>query len=424
MHDHATRIRVRTFLGLLVSVALVAPVAGCSSDDPYANSGATWRQVQEQHVMDVRAAAIRHHDRAKFMSTVAKGDPALVAREGRYFDNLIQFPLSKLSFAVSTRSWPRSLVARKWRDAGRPRIRQVVQLAGYDARPEVSTTGLVLAKQGDSYKVVADRTADGEFFPRYDPQPWDLDPVRVSTSGDHVLGVFDAGTAAQADRLLALVRSGIEDDQSALPFWWDGDVVVYSFSDDDMLASFRSVPGGNIRDLGALTFPVYANLKRTSVAGMRILVLPGALTADTAYLARLVRHELTHVALGTRDDGAPTWFIEGIAEYLGARPLTRAQRRIPAVAVQRAAGSVTSMPASDTFNGPDQDWHYALAWMACDYIAAHDGESRLWDLMDALHAARGGTRDSRQDAVLERVIGMDSHQLAAKAAARIRSIYG
>jgi len=411
-------------LGLLVAAALVAPAAGCSSDDPYADSGTTWRQVQEQHVMDIRALAIRHHDRAKFMSTVAKGDPALLARQGRYFDNLIQFPLSRLSFTVTTRSWRASLVASRWRDAARPRIRQVVQLAGYDARPEVSMTGLVLAKKGESYKVVADRTARGGFFPGYDPQPWDLDPVRVSTSGDHVLGVFDAGTAAQSDRLLTLVRDGISDDQSALPFWWDGDVVVYSFSDDDMLASFRAVPGGNIHDLGALTFPVYANLQRTSVAGMRVLVLPDALAADTAYLARLVRHELTHVALGTRDDGAPTWFIEGIAEYLSARPLSRAQRRIPAVAVQRAAGPVASMPASDTFNGPDQDWHYALAWMACDYIAAHDGESRLWDLMDALHNARGGTRDSRQDAVLEQVIGMDSHQLAQRAAARIRSIYG
>ena len=408
-----------------IAAALCIPLlTGCGSDDPYASSDATWRQVQEQHVMDVRAAAIRHHNEAKFMSTVAKGDKALVARQRRYFDNIIQFPLAKLSFNVTTKSWPASLVAQRWADAGRPQITQMVELDGFDTRPEVSTTGLVLAKRGDSYKVVADRTVGGGLFPGYDPQPWDLDPIHVSTYGDHLLGVFDSGTYSDAGRLLKLVASATEDDQSALPFWWDGDVIVYSFSDNDLLESFKGVPGGNIRDLGALTFPVYANLARSKIASMRFVVLPEALHAQTPYLSRLLRHELTHVALGARDDGAPTWFVEGIAEYLGARPLTREQRRIAAVAVQRAAGSVTSMPASRTFNGPDQDWHYALAWMACDYIAAHDGETRLWDLMDAFHDAQGGTPDSRQDAVLEATIGMDSHQLAQKAAARIRSIYG
>lgn len=423
MPDHATRARGRALLLVLLPALLVVLAAGCGSD-PYASSGAAWRQVQEQHLLDVRASAIRHHDKKRFMRTVAAGDAALRARESRYFDNLVQFPLRKLSFTVTTRSWPGHLVAPKWREDARPRIRQSVELRGYDAAPEVSMTGLVLAKRGDSYKVVADRTADGGFFPGYDPQPWDLGAVHVTTHGDHILGVFDDETVSQSQRLLDLVADGVDADQSALPFWWSGDVVVYSFADDTLLSGFRSVPGGNIHDLGALTFPVYADVARTKVASMRVLVLPDALHAGTDSLSRLIRHELTHVALGKRDDGAPTWFVEGVAEYLAARPLTRAQRRIAAVAVQRAHGTVDSMPASDAFNGPDQDWHYALAWMACDWIAAHDGEARMWDLMDAFHSASGQTPDSRQDRVLEQTIGMDSHQLAEKAAARIRSIYG
>jgi hypothetical protein len=62
--------------------------------------------------------------------------------------------------------------------------------------------------------------------------------------------------------------------------------------------------------------------------------------------------------------------------------------------------------------------------MACDYIASSQGEARLWELMDALHNGGAGTRDDAQDAVLRRVLGFDSHELARRAAARIRAIYG
>jgi hypothetical protein len=48
----------------------------------------------------------------------------------------------------------------------------------------------------------------------------------------------------------------------------------------------------------------------------------------------------------------------------------------------------------------------------------------MWQLMTALHAHGKGTPDSRQDAVLRRVLGYDSHALARRAAARILSIYG
>ena len=77
-----------------------------------------------------------------------------------------------------------------------------------------------------------------------------------------------------------------------------------------------------------------------------------------------------------------------------------------------------------TFNDSDQEWHYALSWMACDYIVATYGESRIWELVDAMHNGGEGTSDQDQDRVLEQVLGYDSHELARRAAARIRNIYG
>jgi len=409
--------------GIVLAATALLTTAACSSDVAYDDTG-DWARTQQQSLLDQRAKAIRTHDLALFMSTIARGDRAFVARERRYFEGITQLPVERVQLTAMTNPWPHALVpAKLGKGAVAVRVRQLLQLRDFDAEPEVSVTGLVLAQRKGEWKVVADRTPGGRTFPGYTPQPWDVASIRVERQGE-VLGVFDDDSIKYAGTLLPLVAKSIVQDQSALPFWWDGHVVVYCFARSSLLDSFRLVPGGNIRDLGAMSFPVYANTSGTKVAGMRFVVLPASVTAGTPYLARLVRHELTHVAVGVRDDGAPTWFIEGLAEYVGARPLPRTERRIPSVAVADAAGNIGQMPSSSDFNGPDQDWHYALSWMACDYIAAKFGEARLWNLMDAFHAAHGGTPDSRQDAVLEQEIGMNSHQLAARAAARIRTIYG
>jgi hypothetical protein len=191
-----------------------------------------------------------------------------------------------------------------------------------------------------------------------------------------------------------------------------------------VLNSFEGVPGGNISHLGAMTFPIYADLGQPKVAGTRFTLLPTSVAAGQPFLDRIVRHELTHVAVGDRDDGDPVWFAEGLAEYMGARSIRKVNRRIATVAVTRARAGVNAMPASATFNGADQAWNYALSWMACDYIASSQGEAKLWDLMDALHNNGAGTSDDAQDPVLLRVIGFDSAELARRAAQRILRIYG
>lgn len=417
------RRRHRRIPSIVLVVALLAS-AGCSSSGVAHDDSGDWAHIQQQQVLDQRAQAIRTHDRARFMGTVARGDAAFVGRQRRYFEGLTQLPLERMRFTALSDPWPSSyLPSGLPGDAVALRIRQVLQITGFDTVPEVSVTGLVLARRGGAWKVVADRTPAGRSFPGHTPQPWEVAAVHVQRRGE-VLGVFDDASIRYADVLMPVVARAISQDQAALPFSWPGRVVVYCFADTGLLDSFRRVPGGNIRDLGAMSFPVYANTAGTQVAGMRFVVLPAAVEVGGPYLDRLVRHELAHVALSIRDDGAPTWFVEGIAEYVAARPLTHAQRRIPSVAVVEAARPVDRMPASGAFNGPDQDWHYALSWMACDYIAARFGEATLWNLMDAFHAAHGSSPDQRQDVVLEREIGMSSAQLAAHAAARIRNLYG
>jgi hypothetical protein len=304
-----------------------------------------------------------------------------------------------------------------------PRVRLVMQLDGYDAMPVHRTVGFAFAFRKGRAVIVSERTGPGRLLLDGTPAPWDLTAI-TAREEDGVLGIFDRRTRASAATLTAAVRDGIERVDEGLPFDWGGQVVVYSLQAPKVLATFTDVPGGALEHLGALTFPTYAREGGRQLASARMLVMPSSVSAGQPFLGRITRHELSHVAIGARDDGVPVWVSEGIAEYVAARGTPLSERIIPSAAVDRARSGLESLPASKDFNNTDQEWHYALSWMACDYIASADGEARLWELVDAMHNAGEGTSDGQQDRVLEQVLGYDGSELARRASARIRNLYG
>lgn len=407
-------------------VLVLGLLAGCSDDDDASllGDGTAPSLADAQQVLDGRAAAVRDGDLEAFLASVDASDRKLVSRQRRYFANLEQLPLEEFDYDVLKSEWPDGLKSAAWgKQVLLPQVRLATQLAGFDSVPVQRVTGFAFARKEGRTVIISDRTGAGQHFPGSHPAPWDLVRIHVRQDVD-TLQLYDDDTWARADAVSATLRAGTVDVRNAIPFTWDGRAVVYVFSRPAVLNSFEGVPGGNIKHLGAMTFPMYAVQGQPTVAGTRFTLLPSSLRAGQAFLSRIVRHELTHVALGERDDGAPVWFAEGISEYLGARDIPQDERRIASIAVTRARAGVDALPPSRGFNGKDQAWHYALSWMACDYIATSQGEARLWELMDALHASGEGTPDDRQDAVLQTVLGLSSAQLARRAAARILRIYG
>ncbi|MEP6814863.1 MAG: hypothetical protein ABI873_04870 [Marmoricola sp.] len=253
--------------------------------------------------------------------------------------------------------------------------------------------------------------------------PWDLAEIDVRTSPG-VLGVFDPKSSSRASDAMTAVSHGITDVADVVPGDWNRTAVVYVFRDPAVLASYARVPGGNLRHLGALSFPVRGGHLGRKVVGTRIALLPSAMDAGAGELERIVRHELTHMALGARAHGVPLWLSEGIAEYVAALPIPSPQRRIATVAVNDAEAGQVDLPDAATFNDVDQDLHYAVAWMACDELADEHGVAVLWALLDAMRRAHVGRAGLGQDAVLLAVLGIDSRQLADDAAARIRRQFG
>ena len=410
-------------LFLLCSELLV----GCSNDSAPIHTTAVTGSVspaEAQGLLDRRARAVLRDDLRSFLATLDQTDPRLVSRQRRYFANLQALPVRRLSYTVLKSEWPAELRAKAWgARASVPQVKIATQLAGFDRMPVVRTTGFAFGRKGGKPVIISELTGAGKPFPGSSPSPWDLVRIHVRESG-RTLQLYDDRTWSEADQVDNTLRRGIADIRQGLPFSWDGKVVVYVFGSQRVLDSYEGVPGGRITHLGAMTFPMYAVLGQSAVAGVRFTLLPSSVRAGQPFLDRIVRHELTHVAIGPRDDGVPVWFAEGIAEYMGARSIPADQRRIATVAVTRARRGVSGLPSSAGFNGPDQAWNYALAWMACDWIVATDGSARLWQLMDALHASGEGTTDEDQDIVLERVLGISGAELADNAAQRILQIYG
>jgi len=402
-------------------------LVGCADDSTSIHNTASTGSVtpaEAQRLLDRRAAAVLNHDLKAFLSTLDQSDPRLVYRQRRYFANMRLLPVHTLRYTVLKSDWPSELRAREWGPyVSIPQVKVSTQLTDFDSMPVVRTTGFAFGRKGGKPVIVSELTGAGKQFPGSAPAPWDLVRIHVRHSG-RTLQLYDSGTWHEAAEIDSTLRRGIANIRQGIPFSWDGKVVVYVFSSRAVLNSFEGVPGGNIHHLGAMTFPMYAVLGQPAVAGVRFTLLPSSVRAGQPFLDRIVRHELTHVAVGERDDGVPVWFAEGLAEYMGARSIPTSQRRIATVAVNRARRGVTQLPASAGFNGPDQAWNYALSWMACDWIVATQGSARLWELMDALHAGGGGTTDENQDAVLERVLGISGSELAHDAARRILDIYG
>jgi hypothetical protein len=417
--------RTASLLAALLACALVTGCAGSSgSDDPGVARVAGVTFAEARQLLDARASAVRRDDLRAFLRGVDPHDHALVARQRRYFLNLERLPLATYSLVAERSQWPTALRSRSWGPGVLvPQVRVAIQLRGYDAAPVQRVTGFAIARVDGRPMVVSELTGAGHPYPGFEPAPWDLVRIHVHATPDS-LQLYDDVTWHQEPLVNAVLTSSITDVARGLPFPWTRHVVVYVFARRVVLRSYLDVPGGNLELLGAMTFPMYAVPGQSTVAATRFTLLPSSLQAGRPFLDRIVRHELTHVAVGPRDDGVPTWMAEGIAEYVGARDLPEGQRRIASVALVRARGQVDAMPASATFNGPDQAWNYALAWMACDYVAATQGEARLWELMAALHADGAGTSDAAQDPIVTSVLGFDSHELARRAARRIQRIYG
>lgn len=377
--------------------------------------------VDQQRLLDDRAQGIVTHDLALFLRGDDPTQPAFIARDRRYFAAVSAIPWQAFTYRVTSTPWPQQLIDRRWgTSVSLPQVVMTTQISGFDVDPLSRTTGFAFVVRGGRTYIASDRTIHGHLFPGYQPDPWDVEPVTVVRTSD-ALGVFDAGAALQEKAVMDTLGKAIAGVGADVPYAWTKNVVLYAMTGAGFATALTAAAGGDLAHLGAVTYPLDA---RVPGADDRVLLLDDALASGQVGLSRTVRHEVTHVALGDAASNVPLWLVEGIAEYEGAKSVPASQRRISALAIQRARQRISAMPASATFHDADQEWNYAVSWMACQYIVQTGGEPLLWALLDAMNNGGLGTTDAQQDLILQQVMGMTSAQLAGHAVALIRTTYG
>ena len=405
----------RSSARLLLVLALLLGLTGCSvfsdEDDSAPEASATTAPPDVlaglTATLDLRSEAVRAGDAHGFLAGLAPGDRSLRRQQRSYFANLVQLPLGTFDYDVDP-----SAIVREGDDY-QAVVELRTELAGFDERPVVSRDRFTFTPSSDGQYVVAaarDEAWEAEHDVRQ--QPWETGPI-VVRQVPGVLGIFDARSVAAADALLADVQQGITDVSGVVPLPWSRSVVVYALSDPSYLASIPDLPGGDPRTLDGVAFPVTVEPGRSALASTRFALHPRLLTNAGVGRARLIRHELTHVAVGRHDDHAPVWLSEGLAEYVSVRSLPPEQRGISQSAVDAARAGFSDLPADGEFNDGDSRVHYGESWWACEYVATSFGEATLWSLLDQLD-------DPDLDAagrseVLRAWIGLTGPQLARRA---------
>lgn len=415
-----TRARAQLAAAFLL---LAGSVSGCSllsgdEEEPSANAPSAASPAPQdvvagiQAALDERASAVVHRDAKAFRAGLARGDRALRREQSTYLANLVQLPVGTFHYSFD----PADLV-REGEDYWVV-VDLRMQLEGYDDRPVVSRDRYRFTPGGaDDFRLASVSDLQWEVEHQVQQQPWDSGPVTVRTLPG-VLGIFDDQSLGFAEPLLKSVQQGIVFVDAVVPYEWSRSVVVYALSDTTFLDSIPDLPGSDPETLDGVAFPVPASPDSSKPAATRIVLHPRMLGREGPSRDRLVRHELTHVAVGGHDDRAPTWLSEGLAEYTSVRPMAPEERDISKRAVRAARQGFTDLPTDDGFNDADSTVHYAMSWWACEYLASSYDEATLWTLLDEL-----GKPDADRAAILAAQTGLNTRTLARKAGKLLLATY-
>jgi hypothetical protein len=362
-----------------------------------------------------RAAAVLAGNRAAFLATVDPRAAAFRARQARLFDALRRVPFASWSYEVDVT--PRPLPGRVRYDA--PAFSPWVvalryRLRGYEARPTSVEQHLTFVRRGGRWLLGSDSDFDAA-GPKTAREIWDVGPV-VAVRGKRSLVLGHPGgrvslpsLAAEADRDIPRVNA----------VWgrrWTQQVVVVVPDSTKELARLLDRTPASLRQIAAVAT---AEVGGAHPVGNRVLVNPTALAGLGALGRQVVMtHEITHVA--TRDltsSGAPTWLVEGFADYVAYRgtgvPVRAAADELAGDV--RAGRGPTVLPADRDFAGsnPRLARAYESAWLACRLVARRAGEAGLVRLYRGVGPARTGATQARLAGALRSVLGITPAEFTA-----------
>ncbi len=397
-----------------LATCLLLPLAGCESgddeerttvpsrSDPPAGMDESLRDAALA-LIATREKALVDGDREAFLATVDPDAQDFARTQARWWDNVAQLPATDFALELGDEG----VMTRVSGDGDlQLPVDFTMRLEGFDQR--AATQPLIYTFVGDEDEVLltSDRNVQSDAYTGWRPAPWDVTDIVVEQT-DEVLGIFDEETAGSADVVVEAAGAALEHVDALVPDW-AGRVTVYTISDLDALDAMSLM---DVSRTAGVAFPVPVHPGRRAVAAYRIVLNPAS-TQDAFSRRVLLRHELTHVALGEADDHSPQWLVEGAATYVAgsSQPVAERKRRRA-----RDLGDARDPQLRDgrDFYQVEPAASYTLAGIVCDYLATTRGPDTLWELMAAFRARKRADTDQ----VLEREVGVDADQLTTDALA-------
>lgn len=282
-------------------------------------------------------------------------------------------------------------------------LRYLDELGGVDSSGTWSAAVEVTWRYGGFDRVVsrtevrfAFRSVDGairvaDIGGGEDPTPLWLDGPLTVARDDGLLVLVAGGRSAApyvevANQAVPVVRAVVRD-------WTAGAVVEVPAGTASLERALGSDPG-YYQQIAAVT--TSADAVNAPGASTHVFVNPDVFDGlGRAGQDVVLAHELVHVATDAPQSAAPTWLVEGFADYVALRdtdlPLSRTAAQIRERV--RRDGIPTGLPSPADFDtqAPHLGAVYEASWLLCVTLAARGGEKALVALYEEL--GDGGSLD-------------------------------
>ncbi|MEE1812100.1 hypothetical protein [Streptomyces sp. BE133] len=394
--------------GLLFASACAAPDDGAAPDSTARGIRAT---------LDRRAAAVLEHDTDAYLAAIDPRATGLRTAQRRELDNLADVPLSSWTYRLTD-------VTGQGTDRATADIQLRYRIKGYDAAPVTADRVLDLRRDSadDRWYIVGDRAGkDGG------RQLWQQGDVQV-VGGKHSLVLGVGRTEQELHRIARAADRAVPAVSDTWPERWAGRVVVLVPHTVQDMADLLGSPAANYRGIAAVTTGQTGGEDRAPAD--RVIVNPQAYGMLGTFGQRIVlTHEITHVATRARTSAAtPTWLSEGFADWAAYR----AEDRTAAQTAPELAGAVlrgdlpAELPTDEDFGFAGDAARlaraYEGAWMACELIADHWGEEKLFAFYRAVGGHSG--RDGAVEQAMQEVLSTTPQDFTARWREYLRSRLG
>jgi hypothetical protein len=355
-------------------------------------------------VLARRAVAIQKGDLKGFLATVDPKQAALVGRERLLFTNLRTFGLSTLQyFTADSFEHVPTMVTKFGAAAFSTRVMMRYQISGLDPRPVQTDLGYTFVQRTGSWLLVDDTATDEFLSEAGHRQPWDFDEVQV-VRRDKVVVVVDKREASLGTKVAKAAEKAVTSVRKHWERPWNGAVLVVAMPQERVMSTLWTTGSGDGWTIAAKAVTLFEGEQLGKPTGRpigsRIVVNPALrkkLDKD------LLVHEMTHVATATLGLNAPTWAVEGLAEYVRCRSIEDDPHWSVApyrkLVRTKYLSTLKALP-SDTVFADNAEQAYGTSWWIVEYLANKLGEKKLATLYVDLsqHGETVLTKDTGQTA--------------------------